>query len=207
MLSHHSDDTSYADLAGSLPLVFGGRPMSDEGDRAYYVDVDNIDVGRQITERLIAAGRRRIATIGGPTNMAAGPDRLAGWRLALEAVGQPTDLVELADFTPAGGADAAQRLIDRGVAFDGLFVASAQMAMGALGVLRDRGLRVPADVGLVTVDNDAFAQAGDPPLTTVEQPTVAVGRTMIEILLARIAGERVERVTMLPTTIIDRGSQ
>jgi len=207
VLSHHSDDTSYADLVGTLPLVFGGRPMSAEGDRAYYVDVDNVAVGRQITDRLIVAGRRRIATIGGPTNMAAGPDRLTGWRLALEAVGQPTDLVELADFTPAGGAAAAQRLVDRGVAFDGLFVASAQMAMGALGVLREHGLRVPADVGLVTVDNDAFAQAADPQLTTVEQPTLAVGRTMIEILLARIAGERVERVTMLPTTIIDRGSQ
>ena len=41
ILSHHSDDRSYVQLAKSIPVVFGGRPMSAEGPDAYYVDVDN----------------------------------------------------------------------------------------------------------------------------------------------------------------------
>jgi LacI family transcriptional regulator len=206
ILSHHSDDRSYVQLAKSIPVVFGGRPMSAEGPDAYYVDVDNTLASEQITERLIAAGRRRIATIAGPSNMAAGLDRLEGWRRAAVAAGQPTDLVELGDFTPASGADAMRRLLDRGSDFDGVFVASAQMASGAMSVLRERGIRVPEDVGVVAFDNDYFAQSTQPPLTTVEQPTVDVGKKMASVLLRLIDGETVDTVTMMPTVIIERTS-
>ena len=65
VLSHHSDDRSYLALAGTLPLVFGGRPMSAEGSAAYYVDVDNVAAARQITEHLVAAGRRSAGRPGG----------------------------------------------------------------------------------------------------------------------------------------------
>ena len=47
VVSHHTDDHSYVALAGTLPLVFGGRPMSAEGSAAYYVDVDNVAAARQ----------------------------------------------------------------------------------------------------------------------------------------------------------------
>jgi DNA-binding LacI/PurR family transcriptional regulator len=206
VLSHHSDDRSYLALAGTLPIVFGGRPMSAEGSDAYYVDVDNVAAAREITGRLLAAGRRRIATVAGPANMSAGVDRLEGWRQALEQAGQPTDLVERGDFSPASGAAATRRLLDRGVPFDGLFAASAQMASGALIALREHGLSVPGDIGLVTVDNDYFAKSSLPPLTTVDQPTVEVGRRMVEVLLRLIDGEPTDRVTMLPTTVVDRSS-
>jgi LacI family transcriptional regulator len=206
ILSHHSDDRSYVQLAKSIPVVFGGRPMSAEGPDAFYVDVDNTLASQQITERLITAGRRRVATIAGPSNMAAGLDRLEGWRRAVEAAGQGTDLIELGDFTPASGADAMRRLLDHGADFDGVFVASAQMASGAMSVLRERGIRVPDDIGMVTFDNDYFAQSTQPPLTTVEQPTVDVGKKMASVLLRLIDGENVETVTMMPTVIIERRS-
>jgi DNA-binding LacI/PurR family transcriptional regulator len=206
VLSHHSDDRSYLALAGTLPLVFGGRPMSAEGSAAYYVDVDNVAAAREITEHLVAAGRQRIATIAGPANMSAGLDRLEGWRQALAQAGQPTDLVEQGDFSPTSGAAATRRLLQRGVAFDGLFAASAQMASGALIALREHGLAVPGDVGLVTIDDDYFASSSLPPLTTVAQPTLEVGRRMVEVLLRLIDGEPTTRITVLPTTIVDRSS-
>ena len=42
ILSHHSDDRSYLLLARSIPVVFGGRPVSPEGTVASYVDVDMV---------------------------------------------------------------------------------------------------------------------------------------------------------------------
>ncbi len=206
ILSHHSDDRSYVALARSIPVVFGGRPMSAEGVDAYYVDVDNVGAAQEVTEKLIRKGRTRIATIAGPQNMAAGLDRLEGWQIALDAAGLPTDLVEFGDFSPASGGEAMTRLLDRGVTFDGVFVANSLMASGALAVLRDRGIHVPSDVGMVTFDNDYFTQSAQPPLTTVEQPTVEVGREMADVLLRLIDGQRVHTVSMMPTTIIDRDS-
>ena len=207
VLSHHTDDRSYSHLAGTLPLVFGGRPMSAEGELPCYVDVDNVAAAAAVTRRLVGAGRRRIATITGPGDMGAGLDRLEGWRRALAEAGRRDDLVEHGDFSPAGGADAARRLLERGEPFDGLFVASAQMAWGALAVLRQHGLTVPRDLGLVTVDDDYFAATSDPALTTVRQPTLGVGRVMVDVLVDVVEGRAVERVTILPTDVVLRGSE
>lgn len=208
ILSHHSDDRSYVALSRSLPVVFGGRPANADGGVApVYVDVDNAAAARDVTELLISSGRRRIATVAGPTNMTAGLDRLAGWRGALEGAGLPTDLVEHGDFTPASGADAMERLLARGEPIDGLFAASAQMADGALSVLRAHGLVAPTDLGIVTFDDDYFAQRATPPLTTVDQDEGEVGVTMAELLMRSIEGEDVPRVTMMPTRLIRRGSE
>lgn len=206
ILSHHSDDYAYTRLSQSIPVVFGGRPMSEDGPGATYVDVDNVDAAREMTAHLIAHGRTRIATIAGPRNMSAGIDRMQGWRNALADAGLESELIEYGDFTPASGAEAMRRLLDRGQPIDGLFAASAQMASGAVGVLREHGLEIPRDIGVVTFDDDYFAQSAQPPLTTVAQPTIEVGVLMAEVLLRAIAGEPVDQITMMPVTIVERDS-
>ncbi|NEM92528.1 LacI family transcriptional regulator [Galbitalea soli] len=206
ILSHHSDDQSYVQLARSLPVVFGGRPTSEAGPDTYVVDVDNVAAAERATAYLLSHGRSRVATIAGPQNMSAGIDRLEGWRRALGAAGIHDDLVEYGDFTPQGGAEAMQRMIDRGTPFDALFAASAQMASGALGVLREHGLVVPRDVSVTTIDNDYYAQNATPPLTTIDQPSTTQGAKIAETLVRLIEGETVERLTIIPTQLVERES-
>ncbi|MDP9027090.1 MAG: substrate-binding domain-containing protein, partial [Actinomycetota bacterium] len=196
---------SYVLLAKAIPVVFGGRPVSPE-TVASYVDVDNTQASREVTAHLISHGRRHLATIAGPLNMSAGIDRLQGWREAAADAGLDDSLIEYGDFTPASGAAAMRRLLARGRPIDGVFVASAQMASGAMTVLREHGLEVPRDLGMVTFDDDYFAASAVPPLTTVAQPTVEVGMRMAAVLLRSIDGEQVPAVTMMPTTIVERAS-
>ncbi|MBX3091683.1 MAG: LacI family DNA-binding transcriptional regulator [Cryobacterium sp.] len=205
VLSHHSDDHSYVELGKTLPIVFGGRPMS-EGGPSHVVDVDNVAAASTAVQYLIDHGKKRIATIAGPQDMAAGLDRLEGWRRSLAAAGLPATLFEAADFTPAGGASAMQRILDTGEPFDGLFAASAQMASGALAVLREHGIDVPGHVGITTIDNDYYAKNATPPLTTVDQPSVRQGATMAEVLVRIIRGEHVDMLTIMPTELIERSS-
>lgn len=206
ILSHHRDDRSYVQLARTLPVVFGGRPMSQEGPDNYIVDVDNVAASVQATQYLVDHGRRRIATITGPQNMAAGLDRLEGWRRVLAQNGIADDLVEEGDFTPAGGEAAMTKLLARGIPFDGIFVASAQMAAGALGVLGKHGLAVPQDVAITTMDNDYYAKNSTPPLTTIDQPAGTQGAKIAEVLVQLINGEHVEKLTLIPTELIERES-
>ncbi|WP_349898946.1 LacI family DNA-binding transcriptional regulator [Parafrigoribacterium soli] len=206
VLSHHSDDGSYLKLGSSMPVVFGGRPAGSDSDEAYYVDIDNVEAGTMATRHLIERGRSRIATIAGPQDMSAGTDRIAGWRSALTGAKLTPGPIEYGDFTPVGGADAMRRLLQQHASFDGLFVASAQMASGALGVLREAGLSVPADVGVTTVDNDYFAINAIPPLTTIEQPTQQQGAKMAEMLLDIIEGRPVDRHATIATTLVIRDS-
>lgn len=206
VLSHHSDDTSFTQLARSLPVVFGGRPMSQEGPDNYIVDVDNVHAAALATAHLIEHGRRRIATITGPQNMAAGLDRVEGWRAAIAEAGLEPGPLEIGDFTPVGGAEAMRRMLGSGAEFDAVFAASAQMASGALGVLREHGIRVPDDVSVITIDNDWFAQNSTPPLTTIDQPSMTQGSMIAEVLVRLLRGEEVARNTIIPTTLVERDS-
>jgi len=206
ILSTHSDDRSYVELAGRLPIVFSGRPTVAHDENAVIVDVDNTEAARTATAHLIARGRRRIATIAGPQDMAAGIDRLAGWLDAIRSAGLEPGPIEVGDFTPEAGTEALRRLLARGEPFDGLFVASAQMANAALVELREHGLVVPRDVSVIAIDNDRFAIEAEPPLTTMEQPTTQQGAKIAETLVRLIEGRPVDRRTIMATRLIERES-
>lgn len=206
VVSHHSGDHSYAHLDHALPVVFGGRPLRDSTKHTYFVDVDNVAGARGATEHLLDRGRRRVATIAGPQDMPPGVDRLSGWREALSERGLDEALVEFGDFSPASGADAMRRLLDRDGAIDGVFVANDQMAAGAYTTIREAGLRIREDIAVVGYDDDSFGRTVTPPLSTVHQPLTELGAKMAEILVRLIEGEDVDPVTLLPTELVIRDS-
>lgn len=189
IVSHHRDDAFDAVVSDSrLPCVFVGRPWSAHA-RTQYVDVNNELGGRRATEHLISVGCRRIGTIAGPLDMAAGVDRLAGWRQALHDARLSDEAMVRGDFTSAGGAAATERLLDAHPDIDGLFAASDLMAAGALGVLARRGRSVPGDVRVVGFDDLGVATSTSPTLTTMSNPVVEMSRTAGQLLLEQIAGQ------------------
>jgi DNA-binding LacI/PurR family transcriptional regulator len=148
-------------------------------------------------------GRRRLATIAGPLDMVAGFDRLAGFR---HASGDRPAVVELGDFTRASGLAAMERLLAVEPDLDAVFVASDLMADGALTALARAGRRVPEHVAVVGFDDVEVAAATDPPLTTVRQPIVEIGRNLAAALLRQEAGEQVAPSLVLPTELVVRRS-
>ncbi len=186
LISEHAahDPLPAAMTQAGVPVVIGGRPLSPDVV-VPYVDNDNVDGGRQAAEHLLKAGRSRIGTLAGPGDMAAGVDRLAGFRVALGRRYRARR-VERGEFTTASGERAMTRLLHRAPDLDGVFVASDLMALGALHALRRAGRRVPDDVAVVGFDDTALAAHSDPPLTTVRQETVLQGRAMVALLLAQL---------------------
>jgi len=204
---HGNDRLPDALAARGVPVVVGGRPPS--GAAVSYVDVDNVGGARAAVAHLIAGGRRSIATIAGPSDMAVGTDRLEGYRQALAAAGRDRDpsLEVAADFTQQGGADAMSRILDGRPDVDGVFVASDLMAAGAFQVLRAAGRRVPDDVAVVGFDDSSIAAASEPPLTSVRQPIEEMGREMVRLLLEQASRPgSVPRKVILATELIERAS-
>ncbi|RKT19903.1 LacI family transcriptional regulator [Streptomyces sp. 1114.5] len=209
LVSVHRDDPLPDQVrALGLPAVLNGRRSPQEP--VAYVDSDNVGAGRSAVEHLAGRGRRRIATITGPLDMDAAQGRLAGYRAGLAAAGLPGDehLVATGDFTEDGGRRAMRELLARCPDLDAVFAASDLMAVGALAVLRARGLDVPGDVALVGVDDSPVARHLDPPLTTVRQPIEQMGRTMAGLLLRQIAGDGGAEPSrlVLPTELVVRKS-
>lgn len=207
VVSHHRDDSvASALLEARVPYVFIGRPLS--GDHTIqYVDVDNVRGARIATEHLIARGRRRIATIAGPEDMAAGIDRLEGWRTAMTTAGLADDAVTHGDFTLEGGAAAVRPLLAQHPDLDAIFVASDLMAVGAMRHLAELGIRVPDDVAIVGYDDLALASTMQPPLTTVVNPVVAMAKAAGTFLLDQLSGaSTVARTTIFSPELIVRAS-
>jgi DNA-binding LacI/PurR family transcriptional regulator len=207
VLSARADDPLPEHLAAAgIPCVVAGPPPRSAA--VGYVDADNVGGARRGVEHLLARDRRTVATVAGPADMAAGADRRTGWEKALRGAGMAPDdaLVEVADFTRAGGEAATRALLDRRPEIDGLFVASDLMALGALDALRAAGRRVPDDVAVVGFDDSELARSADPPLTTVRQPIERLGSTMAERLLDQLDRDAPPTGTVLPTELVVRSS-
>ncbi|MEU4232907.1 LacI family DNA-binding transcriptional regulator [Nonomuraea sp. NPDC026600] len=188
---------------GGVPVVYGGRSLG--GSHRWYVDADNRDGARQAAEYLISTGRTRIATITGPLDMHVGVSRYLGFREALALAGLGDQRVAHGDFTEASGAAAMARLLTEHPDLDAVLIASDEMAVGALGVLKEHGRAVPGEIAVVGFDDVVTARHTHPTLTTVRQPIKALGREMIRMLLALIRGEQPTPL-ILPTELVIRES-
>ncbi len=208
LASLHGDDPLPGRLARrGMPVVVGGRPPRTSD--VSYVDVDNVAGARTAVEHLLETGRRTIATITGPTDMAVGIDRRTGYRQALEAAGHELDplLERSGDFTQEGGAEAMREILERRPDVDAVFAASDLMAAGAVQVLRAAARSIPEDVALVGYDDSPIATTTDPPLTSVRQPIEEMGAEMVRLLLEHASRPgTVPRRVILATQLVRRRS-
>jgi DNA-binding LacI/PurR family transcriptional regulator len=77
--------------------------------------------------------------------------------------------------------------------------------MAAISAMRQHGLQVPRDVRVVSYDDINLAEHFHPPLSTVRQPIAAAGQALVQALLAQLAGEGSQSIT-LATTLVVRAS-
>ncbi|NED99429.1 LacI family DNA-binding transcriptional regulator [Phytoactinopolyspora halotolerans] len=190
-----------------------GTPFVCLGGSIDHPEVDVItaadDEGSWLaTSYLIRRGAQRVAMIAG----VAGEEvpRSVGYRRALRDAGlvPRDDLTVIGDWTRAGGRDAMRELLSREPHPDAVFCANDLMAIGAMDVIRERGLSVPGDIALVGFDDVEAASLVTPALTTVTNPSYEAGRTAGELLLDRVRGRRSEerRTVLLPCRLVERES-
>lgn len=182
--THQYDPLPGLLVRGQQPVVLSARPS--EPMPITYVDVNQKAGGAMAAEHLVSRGCKRVATITGSLDRSPGHDRLAGFRAAMAALGQPDVVTVEGDFTTESGAAAMERLVTDYPDVDGVFIASDLMAQGALPVLRRHGRSVPDDVAVVGFDDSSAALNCDPPLTTVRQPVEDMAAEMARQLLRQV---------------------
>lgn len=173
-------------------------PVVILGERIFQGPVDhvampNTEGAAAAVAHLIDQGCRRIAAVHGPLGLGTDVSALrhAGYRRAHEAAGLPVDpalVVEIEDFSLAGGAQAVRELVARGCTFDGIFCVTDFVAIGLLRELADRHIRVPEDVKVIGFDDIDISAHLTPSLSTVNPDHPLMARTAVDLLAARIIG-------------------
>lgn len=170
-----------------LPAVLFARPAA--GVPLDHVDLRHREGGELAARHLLGLGRTRLAAIGGPADVPASRERLAGFREAAAGGGGVARVpVAEGDFTLEGGERAMRCLLAEEPGLDAVFAANDVMAQGACLVLREHGRRVPEDVAVVGFDDSGAATACRPRLTTVRQPVEDMAAEMVRLLLTRASG-------------------
>jgi LacI family transcriptional regulator len=140
---------------------------------------------------LVSLGHRRIALINGP-NLYFSSDRMDGYCQALAAAGVTVDekrMVHLRHQTADFGMEGMRELLNRGRDFSAVFAVTDEMAIGAIRVLWDAGIRVPEDISVMGFDNIGMASYIVPRLTTIQQPIAEIGKQTAQLIHHYINGE------------------
>ena len=155
--------------------------------RAVRVGLDQYRAARSAVSHLLELGHRDIRHVAGPEGSIDGEERLRGWRDRLVDSGISPSEALRGDWSPDSGFALGAVLAETGVR--AVFVANDQMALGVMHALQTAGLRVPEDVSVIGFDDIPEAAHFSPPLTTVRQDFVAIGRDAMTAVLALVQDE------------------
>ena len=149
------------------------------------VRMDDVRAAEEITALLLGLGHRRIAFIRGAADQVASPLREQGFLKAMKAAGVEVlpELVLDGDFRFDSGFAAAQQLLRLPQRPTAVFASNDDMALGVLAAAQRAGLAIPDDLAIAGFDDSPASSLVWPPLTTMRQPTVAMARTAVELLI------------------------
>jgi DNA-binding LacI/PurR family transcriptional regulator len=156
--------------------------------KAPSVRIDNMDGGFQATEHLIEQGYKRIAILAGPKNLGISNIRLEGYINALKKykIKVDEDIITHCDFNQDYAYVATQELLSSKKRPDAIFTISDRMAIGAMLAIKEKGLRMPQDIGLVGFNNEPFTNLVTPRISSVDQPSFELGKVAAKLFIERV---------------------
>jgi LacI family transcriptional regulator len=186
-------DSELQQLSKTLPVVIVGRTVT--GLESNCISVDNRVSGSLGIQHLISLGHRQIAYVSGTATIQDdATERLEAYHQTLKDAGITYDpnLVVEGDYQERSGLFGVETLFARGAIFTAIACANDQSAYGVRLALHRRGIRVPDDVSLIGFDDLQVSAYTTPPLTTVRQPIVEMGRLASRMALSILRGTAIK---------------
>jgi LacI family transcriptional regulator len=172
------------------------------------VTIDNRKAAYEAVSHLIRLGHRKIGMIRGSDSLCVS-QRLEGYCQALAENNITYDkslVVYEGHCTFDNGKNGMGKLLLRTRDFSAVFAAGDELAIGAIRVLQDEGIRVPGDVSIVGFDDIDIASYVIPRLTTIHQPLDKIGEQTALIMHNRISGNSDTVEPIIPHKLVVRES-
>lgn len=192
IISHSIESTNgdhIREILGELPLIQFDRVFPDlPGAKVVGA---NCDGAYQATKHLIDKGYKRIGTIAGYMSCMAFVERLAGYRMALEDAGMRYDesIVYPESILYETGKESARKAIAEGC--DALYCCGDYAALGAMDAVKEAGLSIPGDFGIVGTADEFWADIITPSLSSLGQHPFDMGQAAARAFLDGRTGTEV----------------
>lgn len=200
-------------ISKGVPVVFYdrtyGAPMSSN------VIVDDYVGAKEAVNHLIEQGYQRIAFLEGSPGLIITADRKRGYIDALKEHGMEIKeayIQECATGSLEEGKRSTKKLLSMSAPPDAIFGSNDPMATGAMQSIKEKGLKIPQDVGVVGFSNWSYGSLIEPTLTTVDQPGFEMGQEAARLLIRQIEladkdqGDPEPETKVLKTRLIVRDS-
>ncbi|MFJ4227679.1 substrate-binding domain-containing protein, partial [Paenarthrobacter nicotinovorans] len=154
-------------------------------ERCSSVSVDDEEGGYLAAKHLLDIGRRRLVFVGSPAIRQVAHRLKGAQRAAAEVKDASIEVLDSAGQTVLAGRQVGNNLVERAPEErpDAVFCSNDLLALGVMQSLTMlRTVRIPEDIALIGYDDIDFATSAVVPLSSIRQPTEALGRTAVELL-------------------------
>lgn len=167
----------------NIPMVVFDRVTPDL--IAPSVRLDNENAGFIATEHLLEQGYKRIAILAGPKNLGISNSRMDGYLNALKKynIKRDNDLIIHCDFNQDYAFFATQELLAMKKRPDAIFTISDRMAIGAMLAIKQKGFRMPEDIGLVGFNNEPVVSLVTPQISSVDMSSFELGKAAAKLFI------------------------
>lgn len=155
---------------------------------------DNEKASMEAVEHLIQQGYKRIALLEGPQNLNIFKQRRDGYLKALKkhSIAVVDELMMKNAWTKELGAIATRQLLSLPEPPDAIFASTSDFsALGVLDVAHDMHIQVPSQLGICGYANEAFTELTNPSITTIDQFSIHMGRTIANLYFDELQNSEV----------------
>ncbi len=175
-------------ISRGIPVIFFDRVYED--NRCVRIVIDNFKNAYDITTHLAEQGCKRIVHITGNLKRNVYADRYNGYRKALADAGLAFTKEWLlpGELNEAAGMEAAEKILAMKKLPDAIFGANDLCTANCMNILKQHGLRIPADIAVAGFNNDPISRIVEPNLTTVNYPAYQMGEIAASTLINHLKG-------------------
>ncbi len=189
-----------------IPVVntFGRYSSSPE---VHVVGIDNVEAGRMAARALVERGYRNVGFLGGPETATSTQDRLKGFHEELSRHPEITVSFSFADAYSFQAGRAEMQRLAIGPMAEAYFCGDDVLSIGVLSAVKDIGLSVPDDIGLIGFNDMEMSSWENIALTTVHQPIKQIINSSVELMEAMLdEPDRYPEARLFPCHVVERGT-
>jgi DNA-binding LacI/PurR family transcriptional regulator len=195
-------------MTSGIPFAVIGKPVY-QSNKMMYVDNDNVQAAKDATDYVIKRGHQRIGFIGGDIRFEVTEARLNGYKEAVRNGNLEIneDYIKNFPYDRDLGSRAINELLNLAEPPTAIVVTDDLNALIILLALKERNIKVPDDISIVSFNNTIISSLSTPPLTSVDIQTFQLGYESARCLLEQIKEpETIKKSIIIPAIIVERES-